>query len=732
MPRRSWSRVVAVAFLFACASSARAEWTGDYAAALVRARAERKPLLVDVRKGPDPVQDTFVALSEAQEPIARAYRSFVLARVDAIATERSPEVAQFLAQNPPVPSFAVVDPGGTFVTSWIWFDNLSTHLNYVNMTRHEIPAILRAFDAREKGNAGAADVMLAELNLRLLQVFRARNLYEIARDEFLKASNETDATKAAIGQQLAIYMSGKTNEALAELRKFTVKGTPSDIAAAAYVAIAKAYLHKEQIGPASAAFHDALGTAKEGTREWRQARDALLKLGDRSVASTSHTDALISINVPARTTMTGTTDFSAAADPRITRVQWSLDGKFVRTTFRPFTATIDLGRTPRLHVIDAVGYNDQGTPLARTMTTVNDRLDQLRVHIVSPATETISGRVTIEAAAYVPPGHDLKSIEFSWNDQPVGSASEAPYRLVFDAPPTFGYLRALGTLDDGRTADDAHVFNASGFGETFDVHTIVVPATVTDRKGKRVAGLRTEDFRAVNGGTRMNVTVRDVPDEPATIGLVVDLSASMASLLLPVMDISSRSINTVLSGNDKMFLVTFGEQPRLAQSLTGNRTLLQSRLDDVNAFGGTALSDALAFSMQQFTGATGKRALILITDGNEGASEQRASACLEMAKESGVPMYIIVPEESGDTEEGLQFRKVLRQMANVTGGLMFYRPKHNDLDAVVHRIRDEVRGQYLLSFTAGHADQPDTWQPLKVTVIGKPATVRTITGYYVR
>ena len=61
------------------------------------------------------------------------------------------------------------------------------------------------------------------------------------------------------------------------------------------------------------------------------------------------------------------------------------------------------------------------------------------------------------------------------------------------------------------------------------------------------------------------------------------------------------------------------------------------------------LARALAFAIQQFAGTTGRRALIIITDGNEGQSTQLASACLEMAKESGVPIYVIVPRESSET-----------------------------------------------------------------------------------
>ncbi|MGZ4778257.1 MAG: VWA domain-containing protein [Thermoanaerobaculia bacterium] len=727
------TRIAAVAFVLACAVPAHAEWTRDYAAALARAKAERKIVLVDVRNASDAGHDKFIADSEAEPPMAHAFRAFVLARVDAGAAEKPPEVVRLLALGAPAPSLALVDPGGTFITAWGWFDNQSRLLNFLNMARRETAGMLDAFDVRERGAAGDADMQLADINLRLLQLNRARDLYRQAVTDFQKESQSEKAEKAAIGALIAEYMTKRDVKILAEMRKLA-RGSSPAVAASAYLAIGKGHLFNEEKSPAAAAFHDALTAAKEGSPESSAARDALLGLGFRVDApAAASPDSPLRINVPPGTTLSGVTTFGITANASVVRVDWYVDGRAVRSTMQPpLEATIDLGATPRLHSIDAVAFAADGTPLSRATTTINDRLDELRVYIVSPAAEKISGRVRVEADAYVPPGRMLKRVEFFWNDQPIGTVSSPPYRLDFDAPQTFGYLRALGTLDDGRSAEDAHTFNASGFTETFDVHNIAFAATVVDREGNHVHGLTAGDFEAKDRRERVELAVREAPDEPATIGLAVDLSASMHRLLLPVMDIGSRLITSAMSGSDKMFLVTFDERPRLLQPLTGNRSLLRSRLEDAFAFGGTALADALAFAIQQFAGTTGRRALIIITDGNEGESTQRAEACLEMAKESGVPIYVIVPSESTDEDHvGDAFRKVLREMSNVTGGVMFLRPKREQIDAVVRQIRDEVRGQYLLSFS-GHADVPGTWRALRISVRGGAATVRTISGYYVR
>lgn len=710
----------------------RAEWSTDYAGALARARAGRKLVLVDLRNGPDAVQDRFIELCDAEPLIARAYRPFILARVDALPVERPPEVAHLLAQKPPVPAFVVVDPAGTYVTSWAWFDDLSTHLNFLNLARGETKTALEAFDVRESGKAAEADVMLADVNLRITHVFRARDLYSRAVDEFLMQSKDDLAQKAAIGVQVTNYLVGMRNSALSELRKMLAGSSPG-VAAAAHLAIGRMYEYSKDHKAAATAFHEALRTAKQGTSEWTAARDALLGLGDRTVLPQTNSEATLRIVVPPRPTLAGNEEFSALSEPAVARVQWYLDARPVRASdHRPFRVRIHLGSTPRLHALEAVGFDANGNPLARATTTINDRLDELRMHIVSPAIDKVAGLVRLEADAYVPPGRKLQSVEFSWNDRPVRQFSAPPYRADFDAPASFAYFRAVGTLDDGQTAEDARVMNAGEFSDKVDVHTVAFAATVADPHGHRVDGLTAADFAAFDESSKISLAVRDASTEPVTVGLAVDLSSSMTTLLLPIMRIGSRLVDSLLRANDKMFVVTFDEQPRLLQAPTGDVSLLKSRLADVHAFGGTALADALAFSMQQFTGMTGKKALVLITDGNEGESEQRANACIEMAKESGVPIYVIVPVESGDAEGGPAFRRVLRQMANVTGGLMFYRPKQEELAAVIARIRDEVRGQYLLSFAAAPAQQQGEWRRLRIEVPGKRATVRTITGYYAR
>ena len=717
-------------FIFSIPLRVHAAWPADYPDALSRARTERKLILAALDKQTDTLHDAFLRETEGYPAMLQAYGSFVRVRVIARLDGTVPEVAHFLTQGPPMPSFAIVDPGGTYVTSWSWADAPSSYLNFLNLVRGEAEAILDAADLRASGRVAEADVLLAESNLRIRNYPRSHDFFERAVAGFKARSDNANVEKSLIGVYVTDYMKGSKWIALPSLRKIAAKSSDPSIGALAHLAIAHLYEAGRNPREARVAYRNALDRAVEGSPEWNAAREALLRLGDEHVPPALKSDATLSIVMPRRASLTGIQDFIAAGDPSVSRVEWYLDGARVpSSTDRPFRLNVDLGATPRAHELEAVAYDAKGKALARAIAPINDRLDEPRIYLVSPATDNFSGRVDIEADAYVPPGHAIRSVEFFWNDSLIRRFEQPPYRVSFDVPPAFGSLRAVITLDDGTMVEDARIAHGDAYAATVDVHEIVFPATVTDARGKRIDGLTSADFAAFDGSTKIDLKVRDVPAEGVTLGLVLDLSASMTNVLLSTIDFSSRLVDSVVRPEDRMLLITFDRRPRLLQGATNDRALLQSRLHALTATGDTALADALAFSMQQFNGLAGKRAIVLVTDGNEVSSEQRAVACMQLAKEIGVPMYVFVPHDAV-ASGGVAFRRMLSEMAGVTGGLFFDHPNDEAVPAIVERIRDEVRGQYLLSFSSQQSGRG--WRALRVTVPGKAATVRTVSGYEAR
>ncbi|MGZ8851625.1 MAG: VWA domain-containing protein, partial [Thermoanaerobaculia bacterium] len=667
--------------------------------ALKQAAAERKVVVVDFR-GPctadDPGcanADRFMVESATHVPILRAYSSFVLARADAASSGNPQEVQRLLDQKAPTPSFALVDPDGTLIATWARFEDSSSHLHFLNLSRDQVPLILRAQAARQRGAAAESDLLLAEVDMRLLNVSRARERFAAAAAAFRAAQDMEHAGKADIAVQVANYYLGLKNAAIKAIRESIAKGSPR-VAAHGYLALGRLYLIAREVDQALLSFRKALDVAPRGSSESNEARSALGAMGQTSVVGSSGLQGTIQIVSSPKTTLTGRSEFSAAVKPGIEKVIWYLDSEQVAWSAKaPFTATLNLGQTPRLHVVEAVAVDGLSRPVAKATARINDRIDEPRVSIMAPVAGNITGAADLEADVYVPPGRKLETVQFFWNGTEIATFSKPPYRHAFQVSGTFAYFQVKATFDDGTDADDSTIVNSTGFAESMEVRTLVFPATVVGSDGKRVNGLKANDFMAFDESLPVALTVRDSDDEPMTIGIALDMSSSMTTLLVPVMDMASRMISAI-APEGKVFIVAFNEQPHLIHPPSINADSLRAKVFDQYASGGTALADALSFSIQQFTALPGKKALVVITDGNEGSSDQNAKACESMARESGVPIYVIVPRESGDIENAVGFRDVLRKVSNVTGGLFFSRPAANDQKAIFSRIREEVRGQY--------------------------------------
>jgi VWFA-related protein len=132
----------------------------------------------------------------------------------------------------------------------------------------------------------------------------------------------------------------------------------------------------------------------------------------------------------------------------------------------------------------------------------------------------------------------------------------------------------------------------------------------------------------------------------------------------------------------------------------------------------------VTFALQQFQGITGKRALVLISDGKEGTSSASAKEAQRLAQVMGIPIYVISPPGG----EGGQ-RHALFEIVEATGGALHYGTPDTKLRALADQLTDEVRSQYVLSFTRPAGVKAGEWRSVRVAVNKRDATVRTIQGY---
>lgn len=449
--------------------------------------------------------------------------------------------------------------------------------------------------------------------------------------------------------------------------------------------------------------------------------------------------AVIRLLAPAGSDLSGKVRLRATgAGEEISRVELKVgDRRAAGCATLPCEAEVDLGRRVRAQTLEAIAYAADGRELARDAVRVNDPGEDFRIRITEPGGGVIGGAVDVAADVRVPAAGKLDRVEFFWNDQLAATLYTPPFRHRIVVPrDRSGYLRVTARLEDGSTAEDAVTVNASGLGERVDVRLVELFVVVTDSAGKPVKGLSREAFHIREDGRDQEIaSFENAGDLPLTVALAIDSSASMFLKLPKVQEAVASLLDGGLSERrDRALLVDFDTQPRLVRSVTRDLGSVSSSLGVLSADGGTALWEAISFSLTQLQGLSGRKALVVYSDGIEEGSKISYREVLSLARKIKTPVYLIVAnpraargEDGGFLEEPISQR--LGRLAEATGGKLYFALPDQDLSAVYQEILSELRSQYVLTF------YPKDLAPrkdIKVEVEGRGLTARTMSGAQAR
>jgi Ca-activated chloride channel homolog len=266
-----------------------------------------------------------------------------------------------------------------------------------------------------------------------------------------------------------------------------------------------------------------------------------------------------------------------------------------------------------------------------------------------------------------------------------------------------------------------------------DVDLVVLHATVRDRKGGFVSGLRKENFQVFEDGAPQAIRVFQHEDVPVAVGLVVDNSGSMRRKRK---DVTAAALAFVRSSNphDQMFVVNFNERVSLGlpntELFSASPAELEDALNGVPANGETAVYDAIEAGLAQLTKATlDKKALIVISDGGDNASHHTLGQVLDSAGRSDVTIYTVglFDEDDQDRNPG-----VLRKIARATGGEAFLPEETSEVVPICERIAEDIRNQYTIGYVPLNQKFDSAYRTIRVTAAephnGK-YVVRTRAGY---
>jgi Ca-activated chloride channel family protein len=333
----------------------------------------------------------------------------------------------------------------------------------------------------------------------------------------------------------------------------------------------------------------------------------------------------------------------------------------------------------------------------------------------------------------------VAKVEFFWNDQLAGTVYAPPYRHRIVVPPARpqGYLRVEARLTDGTIAEDAVAVNAAGLGERLDVRLVELYVVVTDRDGRPVRDLPREAFTLLQDGRPQEIThFENAGELPLTLGLTIDSSASMFLKLADVRGAVADLVETGLTGRDRALLVDFDTSPRLVQPLTRDLPQVTASLGALVPDGDSNLFEALVYSLSQLRGVAGRKALVVYSDGIGEGEEFPFRTSLKTARESGIPVYLIVtnPQAARGEDRGSfltePYSDKIRRLAEATGGKAYFVLPDQELGPIYQEILGELRSQYALAFYP--KDEGDVWRQVKVQVAGRGLAARTLSGYEAR
>jgi len=268
------------------------------------------------------------------------------------------------------------------------------------------------------------------------------------------------------------------------------------------------------------------------------------------------------------------------------------------------------------------------------------------------------------------------------------------------------------------------------------VDLVRVTAVVRDSKGRFVRDLTEKDFQVLDRGQSRPIAEfrRDVSG--VSIALLFDVSGSMEGQLPMAREAAAHVLSWLDSSLDEAGVFTFDTHlDTMAPFTTGLKTLPDS-IGSVVPFGATSLHDAIAETARRLSKREGKRrAVVVLTDGNDNASRLSPSEVSAIASEIDVPVYLfgIVPSIDNPTSEyatnsiaQASLGGPLSDLANWTGGHTFVASTPSQRSNAARQIVDELRHQYLIAFEA--SGNPG-WHPLVVRASKKDLTVRTRSGY---
>lgn len=272
-----------------------------------------------------------------------------------------------------------------------------------------------------------------------------------------------------------------------------------------------------------------------------------------------------------------------------------------------------------------------------------------------------------------------------------------------------------------------------------EIEVINLNVSVTDGRGRYVTDLSDKSFAVYEDGVRQDLSLYTHENLPISLALLLDTSASMDEKLSAAQEAAIRFVKTLRS-QDLAQVTQFNERTSVLQDYTAELGLLESAVRRTSASGPTALHNTLYvtlrdLSKQKKAGELRRRAIVLLSDGEDTASLVSDDQVIDLARKTEIAIYAISlrPSRASDRDR-LEFSQAVHLLTTLcrdTGGQLFMPSSISELETVYDRIAEELRTQYNLGYVSSNKRRDGKWRRIVVRVPDRTELmVRHKLGYF--
>jgi Ca-activated chloride channel family protein len=416
--------------------------------------------------------------------------------------------------------------------------------------------------------------------------------------------------------------------------------------------------------------------------------------------------------------------------PPVARVEFWVEGKKVVARNKPpFSAELDLGKLPKRVEVRAVGYDARGRYVDADAFIVNERETPLELKITR--TTTPDGVSHFKLSLQNPKGTAIKNVVLYAGDKQLHEWTRPPYALSIPNARLAGveFVRASAFDDTGYEASDLLFLTGDRYIEEIEVNVVELPVSVNTADGQPISDLQQNNFSILENGKAQKISSFNyAANLPISVGVLLDHSGSMEKRMEDAKSAAIDFFRSIIKTGDRAFIAAFASDPTKNAPFVSSVETLQAQVEAIpKASGGTSLYDAIVTGLYRFRNVQGRKALIVITDGEDTTSRLTYDDMLTYARASRVPLYFIGIGFVGPA--GFGGGGKMRALAAETGGVAYMIRNVSQLAETYKALEQDLRSQYLLSYHTESTKKDQSYRTIEVKVDRPDAKVRTIRGF---